>query len=131
MYRKHHKAVPCPPPGEPRYIAVEVRRPLCVTVFVCVTFLAVAAAAAVVIGGGVNCWCYVCPHVPSATKFKHDKEQREKDMIHAGVDFDKCGLSAVQTMGGEDPDRLNRTAQQQAQVQKWCLFFCDGLLYMP
>ncbi|CAM9875541.1 unnamed protein product [Ectocarpus sp. 6 AP-2014] len=52
-------------------------------------------------------------------KFKYDKEQREKDMIHAGVDFDKCGLSAVQTMGGEDPDRLNRTAQQQAQMRAW------------
>lgn len=49
-------------------------------------------------------------------QFKAEKEQREKDMIHAGVEFDKCGLSAVQTLEGEDPDKLSRTAQQHAQV---------------
>lgn len=37
-------------------------------------------------------------------------------MLHAGVDFDKCGASAVQRMSGEDPDKLSRTAQQRAQV---------------
>ncbi|CAN0025881.1 unnamed protein product [Pylaiella littoralis] len=52
-------------------------------------------------------------------KFKAEKEQREKDMIHAGVEFDKCGLSAVQTLEGEDPDKLSRTAQQHAQMRAW------------
>lgn len=49
-------------------------------------------------------------------QFKREKEQKERDIIHAGVNFNKCGLSAVQTMEGEDLDKPSRTAQQHAQV---------------
>ncbi|CAM9724661.1 unnamed protein product, partial [Scytosiphon promiscuus] len=54
-------------------------------------------------------------------QFKQEKEQREKEMLHAGVDFDKCGPSAVQRMSGEDPDKLSRTAQQRAQMRAWSM----------
>lgn len=49
-------------------------------------------------------------------QFKEDKERGEKDLLHADLDFDKCGLAAAQTMAGEDPGKLARTAQQHAQV---------------
>eukprot|EP00903_Cladosiphon_okamuranus_P013743 g12794.t1 len=52
-------------------------------------------------------------------KFKDEKERREKDLLHAELDLNKCGLAAAQTMAGEDPGKLARTAQQQAQMREW------------
>lgn len=37
-------------------------------------------------------------------------------MIHASLDFDACGVSAAQTMAGEDADKAARVSQQHAQV---------------
>ena len=47
---------------------------------------------------------------------KARKEQDEKEFIQLGVDCDACGISSVQKMAGEDPDKTNRTLRQQQQV---------------
>lgn len=49
-------------------------------------------------------------------QFKNEKEQKEKDLIHAGVDFDACGASALQKMAGEDPGKATRVDKQRQQV---------------
>lgn len=45
------------------------------------------------------------------------KEQKEKDDIHRGVDFENCGTSAVQKMAGEDRGKAARIQQQRAQAR--------------
>ena len=62
---------------------------------------------------------HTTPPVLDVFQFKDEKERREKDLLHAELDFDKCGLAAAQTMAGEDPGKLARTAQQHAQVGRF------------
>lgn len=65
----------------------------------------------------------------SIIQFKDEKERREKDLLHAELDFDKCGLAAVQTMAGEDPGKLARIAQQHAQVGTCGWLCCLGQFF--
>ncbi|CAN0422492.1 unnamed protein product [Ascophyllum nodosum] len=53
------------------------------------------------------------------TRVKARKEQDEKEFIQLGVDCDACGISSVQKMAGEDPDKTNRTLRQQQQMCAW------------
>lgn len=66
----------------------------------------------------VRFYCGLMNHASPflAFQYKDERERREKDLLHSELDFDKCGLAAAQTMAGEDPGKLARTAQQHAQV---------------